>query len=101
MERHVPASPEMKEYFGFDTMAHPDEARAWFEAFWAEQPFPPKPGAYFRPLRLELGTLAEPMGGGYWFGDRGLVMLRGTQAEAAIHELGHTWWEWQGESERH
>jgi hypothetical protein len=100
MKRHVPASPEMKEYFGFETMAHPDDVRAWFEAFWAEQPFAPEAVAYFRTLRLEIGTLDEPMGGGYWFGDRGLVMLRGTQAEAAIHELAHAWWERRREDER-
>ena len=35
------------------------------------------------------------MGGGYWFGDRGLVMVRGTQDEAAVHELAHAWWERQ------
>src|SRR5205814_1586172 len=34
-----------------------------------------------------------PMGGGYWFGDRRLVMVRGTQDEAAVHELAHAWWE--------
>src|SRR3981081_3967931 len=45
--------------------------------------------------RLEMGTRAEPMGGGYGFGDRELVMLRGTQDEAAVHELAHAWWERQ------
>ena len=53
----------------------------------------PEAVAYFRTLRLEVGTLDEPMGGGYWFGDRGLVMVRGTQDEAAVHELAHAFWE--------
>jgi len=93
MRRTVPASPEMRDYFGFAEMAHPDDVRDWFEAFWAARPFAPQAVGYFRTLRLEIGTLDEPMGGGYWFGDRDLVMLRGTQAEAAIHELAHAWWE--------
>ena len=83
----------MQEYFGFEQMAHPADARAWFEAFWSRHPFAPSAVAYFRTLRLEIGTLDEPMGGGYWFGDRNLVMLRGTQEEAAIHELAHAFWE--------
>lgn len=83
----------MREYFGFDTMADPDDARQWFEGLFARHPFAPEAIEYFRGLRLEVGTLDEPMGGGYWFGDRGLVMLRGTQDEAAVHELAHAWWE--------
>jgi len=93
MQRHVPASPEMHEYFGFSTMAHPEDARLWFEGLWLRQPFAPEAVAYLRTLRLEVGTLDEPMGGGYWFGDRKLVMVRGTQDEAAVHELAHAWWE--------
>lgn len=93
MHRTVPASAEMREYFGFSEMAHPDDARAYFEALWARYPFEPEAIAYFRTLRLEVGTLDEPMGGGYWFGDRDLVMLRGNQEEAAVHELAHAWWE--------
>ena len=93
MKRTVPASPEMREYFGFTEMAHPDDARQWFEELWRRQPFEAEAVAYFRTLRLEVGTLDEPMGGGYWFGDRNLVMLRGTQDEAAVHELAHAFWE--------
>jgi len=93
MKRSVPASPEMREYFGFGEMAHPDDARQWFEGLWRRQPFDPEAVDYFRTLRLEVGTLDEPMGGGYWFGDRKLVMVRGTQDEAAVHELAHAWWE--------
>ena len=83
----------MREYFGFSRMAHPEDARAWFEALWRRQPFAPEAITYFRTLRLEVGTLDEPMGGGYWFGDRKLVMVRGNQDEAALHELAHAWWE--------
>jgi hypothetical protein len=90
----------MQEYFGFERMAHPDDVREWFENFWAAQPFAPEAVAYFRSLRLEIGTLDEPMGGGYWFGDRGLVMLRGNQAEAAVHELAHAWWERERDASR-
>ena len=76
-------------------MAHADDARAFFEELWRRQPFQPEAIAYFRTLRLEVGSLDEPLGGGYWFGDRNLVMLRGTQDEAAVHELSHAWWERQ------
>jgi hypothetical protein len=93
MQRSVPASPEMREYFGFSRMAHPDDARAWFEGLFRRFPFTSQAVAYFRTLRLEVGTLDEPMGGGYWFGERELVMVRGTQDEAAVHELAHAWWE--------
>jgi hypothetical protein len=93
MWRRVPASAEMREYFGFSEMASPEDARTWFEGLWARQPFAPSAVSYFRTLRLEVGTLDEPMGGGYWFGDRRLVMVRGTQDEAAVHELAHAWWE--------
>jgi hypothetical protein len=83
----------MREYFGFPQMAHPEDARRWFDGLFARQPFEREAVNYFRTLRLEVGTLDEPMGGGYWFGDRKLVMLRGTQDEAAVHELAHAFWE--------
>jgi hypothetical protein len=81
-------------------MAHPEDARAWFEGLWQRHPFTPHAVDYFRTLRLEVGTLDEPMGGGYWFGDRKLVMVRGTQDEAAVHELAHAWWEQHREQRR-
>jgi hypothetical protein len=83
----------MKEYFGFAEMAHPEDVAAWYEEFFTRHPFADEAVAYFRTLRREIGTLDEPMGGGYWFGDRDLVLLRGTQDEAAVHELAHAWWE--------
>ena len=100
MKRSVPASAEMREFFGFSEMAHPEDARQWFEALWQRQPFEHAAIEYFRALRLEVGTLDEPMGGGYWFGDRRLVMVRGTQDEAAVHELAHAWWERQRVAQR-
>jgi hypothetical protein len=85
----------MREYFGFTEMAHPEDVHRWFEGLFQRQPFDVQAVEYFRSLRREIGTLDEPMGGGYWFGDRHLVMLRGTQDEAAVHELAHAWWEHQ------
>src|SRR5260370_382246 len=90
----------MREYFGFSEMAHPDDARQWFDELFRRQPFEPTAIEYFRTLRLEVGTLDEPMGGGYWFGDRQLVMVRGIQDEAAVHELAHAWWERHRVAER-
>jgi hypothetical protein len=89
----VPASSEMKEYFGFDDMADSTDAREWFEDLWRRYRFEPAAVEYFRTLRLEIGSLDEPLGGGYWFGDRDLVLLRGVQDEAAVHELAHAFWE--------
>ena len=99
-ERLVPASTEAREYFGLERMAHPDDARAWFEALFQRQHFTEEATAYFRTLRLEMGTTQEPLGGGYWFGDRNLVLLRGAQDEAAVHELAHAWWERRREQHR-
>lgn len=90
----------MKEYFGFERMAHAEDALAYFERVWARYDFQPEAVAYFRTLRLEVGTLDEPMGGGYWFADRKLVMLRGNQEEAALHELAHAFWERQRTRQR-
>jgi hypothetical protein len=100
LKRSVAASAEMREYFGFAEMAHPDDARAWFEDLWQRQRFETEAVDYFRTLRLEVGTLDDPMGGGYWFGDRKLVMVRGIQDEAAVHELAHAWWDRQRATRR-
>jgi len=89
----VPASEEMRQSFGLERMAAPEAVRTWFEGLWRRQPFAPEAIDYFRTLRLEMGTVDEPLGGGFWFGDRGLVLLRGAQDEAAVHELAHAWWE--------
>jgi hypothetical protein len=96
----IAASEEMREYFGLQRMPAPAAARAWFETLWQQAPIAAEAVAYFRGLRLEIGTLEQEMGGGYWFGDRNLVLLRGTQQEAAIHELAHAWWERQRTTRR-
>ena len=57
LKHTVPASPEMREYFGFSEMAHPDDARQWFEGLFRRQPFATPAVEYFRTLRLEVGTL--------------------------------------------
>lgn len=91
----VPASAEMREYFGLAVMESPERVRAWFEAHWQRFPYTEQAVQYFRSLRIEMGTTSESLGGGFWFGDRALVLLRGAQDEAAIHELAHAWWERQ------
>jgi hypothetical protein len=100
-QRSVPASPEMRQWFGLDRMAAPGPTRAWFDGLWERAPFAPEAVAYFRTLRLEIGTLDEPMGGGYWLAAPRLVVLRGAQDEAAIHELAHAWWEQRRGEHRH
>lgn len=90
----------MRDSFGFEHMVHPSDARAWFEDLFHRLPLTPRAVTYLRGLRLEVGTLDQPLGGGYWFGDRGLVLLRGCQEEAAIHELAHAWWEPRRERHR-
>lgn len=92
-ERAVPASPEMRQWFGLETMAPPELVRAWFEGLWRRVPFADEAVALFGTLRLEMGTVDEPLGGGYWLAEANLVLLRGAQDEAAIHELAHAWWE--------
>src|SRR5207245_9814718 len=80
--------------------AHPRESR---QVSWGLGRPPPSGAAAVDCSRApgrETGTPAEPMGGGYWLGDRRLVMLRGTQEEAAGHELAHAWWDSQREAQR-
>ena len=90
----------MRSSFGLGQMAAPGLVDAWFEGLFERVPFAPEAVDYFRGLRREMGTVDEPLGGGYWFGDRGLVLLRGAQDEAAIHELAHAWWERERRTQR-
>ena len=90
----------MRSSFGLERMAPPDAVHAWFEGLFRRVPFAAEAVVYFRGLRREMGTVEAPLGGGYWFGDRGLVLLRGAQDEAAIHELAHAWWERQRRGHR-
>ncbi|MCC7368286.1 MAG: hypothetical protein IT306_07685 [Chloroflexi bacterium] len=92
MAQHVRASEEMRQGFGISTMESPDTARAWFEALFRRYDFTYQAISYFRTLRLEAGDLSAEWGGGFWWGDRGLVQVRGAQDEAAIHELAHAFW---------
>jgi hypothetical protein len=88
----VRASVEMREGFGLRTMEPPDAVRAWFEDLYRRYAFTHQAIEYFRTLRLEAGDLSAEWGGGFWWGDRRLVQVRGAQDEAAIHELAHAFW---------
>ena len=88
----VRASEEMREGFGLHTMEPPDVVRAWFEDLFRRYRFTHQATAYFRTLRLEAGDLSAVWGGGFWCGDRRHVQVRGSQDEAAIHELAHAFW---------
>ncbi len=92
MPATVRASEEMREGFGLTTMEPPDVVRAWFEDLFRRYHFTHQAIEYFRTLRLEAGDLSQEWGGGFWWGDRRLVQVRGCQDEAAIHELAHAWW---------
>src|SRR5918997_5305162 len=92
MPTHVRASEQMREYLGFDTMEPRAVVRAWFEDLFQRYHFTHQAIEYFRTLRLEAGDLSAEWGGGFWWGDRRLVQVRGCQDEAAIHELAHAYW---------
>src|SRR5687768_1440512 len=92
MAELVRASVEMREGFGLRRMEPPDAVRAWFEDLFQRYPFTRQATEYFRTLRLEAGDLSAEWGGGFWWGDRRLVQVRGCQDEAAIHELAHAYW---------
>lgn len=92
MAEHVRASEEMREGFGITTMEPAATVRAWFEDLFRRYDFTHQAITYFRSLRLEAGDLSGEWGGGFWWGDRGLVQVRGAQDEAAIHELAHAFW---------
>jgi hypothetical protein len=89
---HIRASEEMRQGFGIATMEPPAAVRAWFEALFRRYDFTAEAIRYFRSLRLEAGDLTAEWGGGFWWGDRGLVQVRGAQDEAAVHELAHAFW---------
>lgn len=92
MPRMVRASEEMRQGFGLRTMEPPSVVRDWFEGLFRRYPFTHQAIEYFRTLRLEAGDLSAAWGGGFWWGDRGLIQVRGAQDEAAIHELAHAFW---------
>jgi len=88
----VDASNEMRDGFGLAEMEHPDAARAWFRDLFTRYDFTADAIRYFETLRLEAGDLSGEYGGGFWWGDRRLVQVRGAQDEAAVHELAHAFW---------
>ncbi|MGE3269619.1 MAG: hypothetical protein AB7P40_12790 [Chloroflexota bacterium] len=92
MAGQIRASDEMRQGFGISTMEAPETARAWFENLFRRFDFTHQAVTYFRSLRLEAGDLSAEWGGGFWWGDRGLVQVRGAQDEAAVHELAHAFW---------
>ena len=92
MPRWVRASDEMREGFGLKRMEAPEAVRDWFESLFDRHPFTESARAFFRTLRLEAGDLSAAWGGGFWWGDRRLVQVRGAQDEAAVHELAHAFW---------
>ncbi len=92
MPRWVRASEEMREGFGLSRMEPPQAVLRWFEELCERHPFTDQARAFFRTLRLEAGDLSAEWGGGFWWGDRRLVQVRGAQDEAAIHELAHAFW---------
>jgi hypothetical protein len=92
MRQMVNASNEMRDGFGLTSMEPPDAVRAWFRDLFRRYPFTSDAIRYFETLRLEAGDLSSEYGGGFWWGDKRLVQVRGAQDEAAIHELAHAFW---------
>lgn len=88
----IAASEEMRQGFAFEQMEPPRRAREWFEDLFRRHPFTSEACEFFRTLRLEVGDLSREWGGGFWWGDRNLVQVRGCQDEAALHELAHAFW---------
>jgi hypothetical protein len=84
MLRRVPASASMREYMGFETMEEP---------FLKDWPFTESARELFRTIGFEAGDLSQEHGGGFWYPETRTVQVRGSQAEALIHELAHAYWE--------
>ena len=89
----VPASALVRQFLGFETMEPPDEARRFLERFVERWPFTVAARELFARIHFEAADLSQELGGGFWHPDRRTVQVRGSQAEALIHELAHAWWE--------
>jgi hypothetical protein len=89
----VPASSLMRQWMGFEQMEAPERARLWLETFLKEWPFTSGARRLFETIQFEVGDLSRELGGGYWHPDARTVQVRGSQAEALIHELAHAYWE--------
>jgi hypothetical protein len=83
----------MREYMGSDTMEEPSYARLWLEGFLEAWPFTRRARELFRSIQFEAGDLSQEHGGGFWYPETRTVQVRGSQAEALIHELAHAYWE--------
>lgn len=89
----VPASSAMRQYLGLDRMEPPEPARRWLNDFLSRWPFTEQARRLFATIRFEAADLSYEHGGGFWFPDSRTVQVRGSQAEALIHELAHAYWE--------
>ena len=89
----VPASAAMRQYLGLDRMEPPEQARRWLNEFLGRWPFTDLARRLFATIHFEAADLSREHGGGFWFPDSRTVQVRGSQAEALIHELAHAYWE--------
>ena len=73
------------------TNKFPDGA-AFRDDVLARYPFTAEARALLRDVPFAVKNLAEPVGGGGWYGPDGRrIVLEGIQDEAAVHELAHAW----------
>src|SRR5688572_11472009 len=91
--KRVGASEAMRQYMGLETMEAPERAREWLEQFVEQWPFAARARALFETISFEIADLEREHGGGFWYPETRTVQVRGTQAEALIHELAHAFWE--------
>lgn len=92
-EHRAAASESMREYMGQETMESPQRARRWLAEFLTRWPFTEGARQLFATVHFEIADLSQEHGGGYWYPETRTVQVRGTQAEALIHELAHAYWE--------
>ncbi len=84
--------------FGADETARRDlpakypSGEAFRDHILETYPFTPEARTLLRDLPFAVKNLAEPVGGGGWYGPDGRrIELAGIQDEAAVHELAHAW----------
>jgi hypothetical protein len=83
----------MRQYMGLETMEAPELARRWLDDFLKRWPFTAAARRLFETIHFEAGDLSQEHGGGFWYPETRTVQVRGSQAEALIHELAHAYWE--------
>src|SRR5438093_13686161 len=91
--RRVPASHSMRQYMGLELMEPPALARRFLDQFLEHWPFTAAARDHFRSIQFEAADLSQEHGGGFWYPETRTVQVRGSQAEALIHELAHAYWE--------